>query len=113
MGKNGKTALVILLGIALLWFFLANPLNLFLRRSEYFSMLKFQSTKPGTDVTDAIAVLGKPIAIVKSKYDFGCRGCVAYYFMGDPPPWLLCYQEAWLLTDSQGRILEVTVNSEP
>jgi hypothetical protein len=76
-------------------------------------MEEFRAIKPGTRIEDAIARLGKPIDTVHSQYDLGCLGCTAYYFQGNPPPWLLSYQEAWLLVDSRGKVVTVTVNSEP
>lgn len=113
MKRRGKVTLLGLLGlVGLVWLGTANPFNFFVRRSERFSMKEFLAIQPGTRLEDAIAHLGKPIAVVRSKYDLGCPGCVAYYFLGDPPPWLLCYEEAWLLVD-RGRVVSVTVNSEP
>ena len=76
-------------------------------------MKEFESIKPGTHIEDAIDRLGAPIGVVRSRYNLGSPGCVAYYFLGDPPDWLLSFQEAWLLVDTQGRVVTVTVNSEP
>ncbi len=42
-----------------------------------------------------------------------CEDCTAYHFPGDPPPWLISYQEAWLLVDSLGQVVIVNINSEP
>lgn len=75
-------------------------------------MEKFQAIQPGTRIEDAIARLGKPIRITRSEYNLGCPGCSAYYFLGDPPPWLISFKEAWLLVEN-GRVVSVTVNSEP
>jgi hypothetical protein len=76
-------------------------------------MNEFQAIKPGTRIEDAISRLGPPIRVVQTRYDLGCAGCTAYYFLGDPPGWLLSFQEAWLLVDASGRVVAVTVNSEP
>jgi hypothetical protein len=75
-------------------------------------MKEFLSIQPGTNITDAVKHLGTPINIVYSGHDLGCPHCEAYYFLGDPPQWLPSYQEAWLLVD-HGRVVTVTVNSEP
>jgi hypothetical protein len=113
MNKRGKVILLIVLSLlGLLWFGAANPFNLFVRRSEHFSLKVFQGIQPGTRIEDAISLLGDPIDVRKSA-GLICEGCTAYTFLGDPPPWLLCYKEAWLLVDERGRIMTVTVNSEP
>lgn len=98
--------------IVVAWLGAANPFNLFVTRSDRFSMEEFRSIQPGTDIADAIKHLGKPINIVHGKDDLGCPNCEAYYFLGDPPRWLPSYQEAWLLVDRE-RVVTVTVNSEP
>lgn len=114
MSKRTKLASCIVLSLlGLLWFWAANHFNLFLRRSQHFSMETFRAIKPGTRIEDAIARLGEPVDVVRSKYDLGCPGCTAYYFQGNPPPWLVSYQEAWLLVDSRGEVVTVTVNTEP
>jgi hypothetical protein len=114
MKRHGNITLCVLLSlIVLVWFGAANPLNIFVRRSDHFSMMEFQSIEPGTHIDDAITRLGPPIKVVRSRYDLGCPGCVAYYFLGDPPPWLISFEEAWLLVDTRGRVVTATVNSEP
>jgi hypothetical protein len=75
-------------------------------------MKEFRSIQLGTDIADAVKRLGRPINIVHSDHDLGCPHCEAYYFLGDPPQWVPSYQEAWLLVD-HGRVVTVTVNSEP
>jgi len=75
-------------------------------------MKVFRGIQPGMRIEDAISLLGDPIDVQKSA-GLICEGCTAYTFLGDPPPWLLCYQEAWLLVDSHGEVVTVTVNSEP
>jgi hypothetical protein len=113
MSKRGKVTLFVLLGLlGLLWLEAANPFNFFVRRSEHFSMKVFRGIQPGMHIEDAISLLGKPITVQKSA-GLVCVDCTAYVFLGDPPPWLLCYQEAWLLVDSRGKVVNVTVNSEP
>lgn len=114
MNSRGKVILGGFLGVlALVWLGIANPFNFFVRRSEHFSMKEFQAIKPGMRIEYATARLGTPIAVVRSRWDLGCPKCVAYYFLGDPPSWLVCFQEAWLLVDEHGRIVSVTVNTEP
>lgn len=105
--------LALLVVIALVWFGLANPLNLFVRRSVKFSEEEFLSIRPGTPIADAIERLGSPVKVVPTKYDLGCSDCVAYYFLGDPPSWLLSFEEAWLLVDARGRVVAVTLQGEP
>ena len=113
MKKRGTLALFVLVSLcALVWFVAANPLNLFVRRSDRFSMEKFRSIKPGMRFDDAISLLGKPI-IVRKSGGLICKDCTAYHFLGDPPSWLLSYQEAWLLVNSRGQVVTTTVNSEP
>lgn len=114
MRKRSKATLFALISLlGLLWLGAANPFNFFVPQSEHFSMEEFRSIQRGTSIEDAIARLGKPIAVVRSEYDLGCPSCTAYYFLGNPPPWILCYQEAWLLVDGHGKVVTVTVNSEP
>lgn len=114
MKKHGKVILFSILGLlALAWFGAANPFNFFVRRSAHFSMNEFQSIEPGTRIEDAVSRLGAPIKIVRTKHDLGCAGCVVYYFLGDPPDWLLSFEEARLLVDTHGRVVTVTVQREP
>jgi hypothetical protein len=113
MKKRGKVILGVLLGlIGLTWFGAANPFNFFVRRSDNFSMKNFLEIQPGARIEDAISLLGRPI-IVRKAAGLVCQDCTAYHFLGDPPPWLLSYQEAWLLVDKRGQVVTVTVNSEP
>lgn len=113
MKRRGAVTLGFLLSLVVVaWLGAANPFNFFVRRSERFSMKAFRSVRAGVRIEDVIANLGKPIKIVRSDQDLGCPGCVAYYFLGDPPPWLVSYQEAWLLVD-HGRVVTVIINSEP
>jgi hypothetical protein len=98
--------------LMLVWLLGANYFNLFVRRSEHFSRNEFRQIRPGMDVQDAISVLGKPILIRKSG-GLVCKDCTAYYFLGDPPSWLPSFEEAWLLADNQGRIVQVVENAEP
>jgi hypothetical protein len=110
--KKHRVASYLLVVIVLLWIGAANPLNLFVRRSAHFSMKKFESIQRGTKIEKAISLLGKPV-IVRKTSGLICTDCTAYHFLGDPPPWLLCYREAWLLVDSHGRVVDAIVNSEP
>jgi hypothetical protein len=112
MNRRLLISLFLVILIGLVWLGAANPFNFFVRRSDHFSMKEFRSVRPGTNVADAIRRFGRPIDIVHGKYDLGCPHCDAYYFLGDPPQWLPSYQEAWLLVD-HGRVVSVTVNSEP
>lgn len=102
----------VLLGILILWIGLANPFNLGLRQSPYFSLNKFRSIQPGSRIEDAISLLGEPITVNRSA-GINCVNCRVYTFLGDPRPWLISYKEAWLLVDERGRIVSVTLNSEP
>lgn len=114
MSRRLKVALFVLLAIiAFTWLGVANPFNFFVRRSADFSEEEFLAIKAGTRIEDAINQLGAPIQVVRSRRDLGCPGCVAYYFLGDPPSWLLSFQEAWLLVDRQGRVVTVTLHGEP
>jgi hypothetical protein len=113
MKKPGKITLYVLgCLVAFAWFGAANPFNFFVRRSAHFSMREFQSIQLGTRIEDAVSLLGEPIMVRKSA-GLVCTGCTAYHFLGDPPPWVLSFQEAWLLVDTRGRVVTVTVNSEP
>jgi hypothetical protein len=97
----------------LAWFVVANPFNWFVRRSSHFSLERFLEIQKGVRIEEAIAKLGAPIDVVHSRADLGCPGCTAYYFLGDPPPWLFCFDEAWLLVDNQGLVVAKAVNKEP
>lgn len=100
--------------VALLWLGIANPLNLFVPRSARFSQDRFRSIKPGTPIIEAIKLLGEPIKTVREdRFDPSCPACVSYCFMGEPPSWVVSFQEAWLVADQQGRIVRVFVNAEP
>lgn len=112
MSRRKLTLIVLISLLGLAWFGAANPFNFFVRRSERFSMKVFRDIQPGMSIEDAISLLGNPISVQKSA-GLVCEGCTAYTFLGDPPPWLLCYQEAWLLVDQRGKVVSVTVNSEP
>jgi hypothetical protein len=103
---------VLLLFLFFAWMALANPFNLLVRKSAHFSLKKFTAIKPGTTLEAAVAQLGAPIGVVHSRSSLGCPECSAYYFLGDPPRWLLSFNEAWLLVDAHGRIVAVTVNTE-
>lgn len=113
MIKSGKILILLVALIALLWVGAANPFNFFVCRSENFSMGKFLSIRPEMRLEDAIAKLGPPIKVVPLQSALECTECTAYYFLGDPPPWLLSFREAWLLVDPQGRIVTTIVHSEP
>lgn len=98
----------------LLWFISANPLNLFVPKSERFSLRRFQAIKLGTSIADAIRLVGEPVKVVKEgRFDPSCPTCIAYCFMGEPPSWVIGFQEAWLVADQQGKIVQVFVNVEP
>lgn len=100
--------------IGLLWFGLANPFNLFVPRSARFSLSRFQGIELGTSIADAIKLLGEPVKVVKEdRFDPSCPACIAYCFMGEPPNWVISFQEAWLVADQRGRIVRVFVNTEP
>lgn len=104
----------LILGLAaIIWLAAANPFNIFVPRSSHFALSKFRDIKVGMRIEDAISQLGEPVKVVKSNYDLGCPGCKVYYFMGDPPSWLLSFDEAWLLVDQQGRVAQAIENSEP
>jgi hypothetical protein len=75
-------------------------------------MKVFREIQPGMRIDDAISLLGDPID-VQGSAGLMCEDCTAYTFLGDPSPWLISYQEAWLLVDSRGEVVTVTVNSEP
>lgn len=98
----------------LLWQAVANPFNLFVPRSERFSISLFQTIEPGTSIAEAIKLLGEPIKVVsENRSDPSCPSCVAYCFMGDPPGWVIGFQEAWLIADRRGQIIRVFFHSEP
>jgi hypothetical protein len=97
-----------------LWWGLVNPFNAFVPRSERFSLDRFQTISVGSSIMDAIKVLGKPIKVVKEdRSDPSCPTCVSYCFMGEPPSWVVSFQEAWLVADQKGKIVRVFVHREP
>ena len=113
-----RRPLIILLTLAsvygLAWFGFTNPLNLFVPRSERFSLSRFQTIETGSSISDAITLLGEPIKVVKrDRLDTSCRACIAYCFMGEPPNWVVGFQEAWLTADQQGKIVRVFLHAEP
>lgn len=111
--KKRKTLIVVLYALfALAWFGAANPFNLFVRRSENFSKKRFMEIQPGARIEDAVSLLGEPIMVRKTA-GLVCADCVAYHFLGDPSPWLLSYEEAWLVVDNRGQVVTVTFNREP
>jgi hypothetical protein len=95
------------------WVFIANPMNFFVRHFDRFSFSAFESIKTGARIEEAVARLGKPISVVDSSDDLDCPKCTAYYFLGDPPAWVISFQEAWLLVDAKGRVVAVTVHEQP
>ena len=114
--KNHKKLIVAVSAIGLfliIWIGLANPFNWFVRSSSKFTLKDFPAIQKGSRIEDAIARLGPPIAVVREGPALGCPDCSAYYFLGDPPPWLLSFREAWVLVDKQGWVVAETVNSEP
>jgi hypothetical protein len=114
MRRRLKIGLVVFFCLVLVaWVFIANPMNFFVRRSDRFSFEEFESIKSGTRIEEAVARLGKPIAVVTGPDDISCPKCTAYYFLGDPPSWVLSFREAWLLVDTKGRVVAVTVYEEP
>jgi hypothetical protein len=91
----------------------ANPLNFFVQESKHFSKRKFRSIATGTPVSAVVSLLGAPIKIVPSAPEAECAGCAIYYFMGDPAPWLIGFEEAWLIVDSKGIVIQSVEHSEP
>ena len=116
--KVRRLAVILVLIVAIiyffLWFGLANPINLFVPRSEHFSLSRFRKIEPGTSISDAIRLLGAPVKVVKQdRFDPSCPTCIAYCFMGEPPGWVIGFQEAWLITDQKGQIVQVILHTEP
>lgn len=105
---------VVVIGWVLLWLGLANPFNFFVPRSKNFSMQRFNSFRPGDSISAAVAALGTPVtAIGADADDPDCPNCVRYCFLGEPPRWIVGFQEAWLVADPDGKIVRAFVNSEP
>ncbi len=109
-----KIGMVLGLCWVLSWLFLANPFNLCVPQSEHFTMKKFKTFGPGNSIAQAISSLGDPVAVVRQEqWEVGCAGCVRYCFMGNPPSWIIGFQEAWLVADQNGAIVRSFVNTEP
>ncbi len=74
----------------------------------------FQLVKPGMQAVDVVRLLGEPIRIsdveVYKPSDVGLQN---YYYMGDPPQWLMSYTEAWVIIGPDEKVLRTTVNFEP
>lgn len=105
---------VVVVGWILLWLGIANPFNFFVPRSENFSMQKFKSFGAGDSISAAVATLGAPVAtIVADAADSDCPSCVRYCFLGEPPRWVIGFQEAWLIADQDGKIVRSFFNTEP
>lgn len=109
--KIGLGFLVVLLFALLI---LVNPLNLFVRKSSRFTEEAFDSVKPGMQKEELVRVLGEPLKIaeIRTPY-YRCEGCSIYYFMGDPPEWLVSYEEAWVYVGPEGTVREKIWNAEP
>jgi hypothetical protein len=90
---------------------IANPLNFFVRQSSRFSEESFLSLEQGSQISKAIQLLGEPLDVKGGGAN--CPGCKVYYFMGDPPPWLHFYKEAWITAGPDGKIISTVLNSEP
>jgi hypothetical protein len=103
---------MIVLFVVIGWIVIANPFNFFVQRSERFTVERFLSLRNGSSIEEAVALLGEPIFVRKS-IGITCRNCTAYHFLGHPPKWLICYDEAWLLVNPQGTVVGSTLNSEP
>jgi hypothetical protein len=96
------------------YIFFANPWNWFVRRSDHFSEEKFLAIKPGISIEEVVKILGKPLRTIKIDADYGqCPSCTSYYFMGDPPDWLVSFKEAWILVSPDGKVRSTVLNLEP
>ncbi|MEO7417874.1 MAG: hypothetical protein ABI163_12500 [Thermoanaerobaculia bacterium] len=100
--------------VALLWFGIANPFNFFVPRSSRFSTSGFREIKLGTPIGEVVKLLGEPVKVVKgNRFDPACVGCVAFCFMGEPPGWVVSFQEAWIIADQRGHVVRVFFHAEP
>lgn len=113
-----RIVILFVVALALLYFMLwnvvANPLQLFVPRSEGFTFDRFNSIQPGSSIESAIGLLGKPVQVIRDDtHDLSCPSCTHYCFMGNPPDWVVGFKEAWLIVDAQGRIVRKFVNTEP
>lgn len=109
-----KAILVILFILAALYLLIANPFNLFTKKSSRFSEKKFLSINSGENISRAIEILGQPLHVERVDESLAdCSGCKVYYFMGDPPQWLVCYKEAWMMVGPDERIKWTILNLEP
>lgn len=97
----------------LLWMIIANPFNFFVHKSDRFSSASFRTIKPGTPISSAISLLGNPIEVMPLAPDADCFNCSIYYFMGNPAPWLVGFEEAWLIVDAKGTVVQAVEHSEP
>lgn len=109
--KIGLGVLVVLLAAL---FTLANPLNLFVKKSHRFTEEAFDSVKIGMQKEELVKLLGEPLKIteIRTPY-YRCENCSIYYFMGDPPEWLVSYEEAWVYVGPEGTVREKIWNAEP
>jgi len=103
-------AAVALSGLALI---LLNPFDWFLDRSERFTVDGFLAIEPGMEITDVVERLGEPIRTSTLGELHRCKGCRAYFFLGNPPGWLIMYREAWVIVDTDGTVVQRVLLEEP
>ncbi len=107
-------ALVLVLVLFGLVVVFLDPFDWFLQRSDSFSVEKFLAVEPGDNLTEVVDLLGEPIFTTRDlPLYLGCKNCSAHYFLGDPPSWLIAHREAWVLVDSEGRVIQRILNEEP
>ena len=103
--------LVAALGLSGLYLWVINPWDWFVPQSPRFDVVRFENIEIGDEIDAVIDALGEPTRV---NSHFGpCEGCVAYQFSGPPPDWLVGSTKAWVVADSEGRIVKRVHFREP
>lgn len=113
---SGPKLLLLIIGVSLVigGLVFINPFNLFVQKSNRFSLDAFETIKPGMTELEVVSTLGDPISVTALGSDYWqCPGCSAYCFMGNPPQWLEFYQEAWVYIGPDNRVRGRIFHSEP
>ncbi len=91
-----------------------NPFNWFVKKADGFDMRLFRQIEPGMQAADVVKLLGEPIRISDiAVYKPSDAGKQYYYYMGDPPEWLVSYTEAWIIISPDGKVVRTIINLEP
>ena len=92
---------------------IVNPANILTQGSERFSRSEFDRIKAGDTVESVVESLGEPLEIRNASPIGACSDCRVYLFLGEAPMWVFRYEEAWVLVDDRGLVVQKVQTSEP